>query len=104
MRTHPDGTLLVAYRFDDFELRLHPRGLSVSGQPVLLQPQPIRLLEQLVQHQGELVTREDIRRFLWPDDSFLDHEQAINFAVRKIRIALDDRADQPRFIETIPYN
>ena len=92
----------AAYRFDDFELQLNPRNLTHQQEPVLLQPQPIRLLELLVLHRGELVTRDQIRRFLWPDDSFLDHEQAINFAVRKIRIALDDRADAPRFIETVP--
>lgn len=90
------------YAFGDFELSPRPLSLSCRDAAVPLQPQPARLLAILVDRAGRVVTREEIRDEMWPDGEFLDHEQAINFAVRKIRLALDDDARSPRYVETVP--
>ena len=71
------------------------------GQKVPLQEQPFQILRLLTASPGELVTREDIRRRLWPDDTIVEFENAINAAIKKLRIALADSADEPRYIETV---
>ena len=90
------------YCFADFQLTPSPFLLRCRGEKVLLQPQPARLLVLLIERRSEIVSREEIRQEIWPGDLYLDHEQAINFAIRKVRIALGDSAKSPRFIETIP--
>jgi len=88
-------------RFDVFELDTVAVELRRQGDRVKLPPQPLRVLELLVRHGGEVVTRADIRERIW-SDSFVDFEQSLNFCIRQIREALGDTADAPRFIETLP--
>ena len=64
--------------------------------------QHLKLLEILLEHPGQVVTREELRNRLWPDESFGDFDQAVNIAIGKVRGALGDSADNPRFIETLP--
>ncbi len=90
------------YRFDVFELSTMPLRLSRAGEPITLQPQPARALKLLIENRGQIVTREMLREYLWGKGTFLDHEQGINFALRKIRIALGDSPSAPSFIETVP--
>ncbi len=88
--------------FGAFELDVEAEELRRDGRRVKLQPQPFRLLRLLASRPGHLVTRDDIRRELWPDGTFVDFDQAVNFAVRQIRDALRDSADSPLYIETVP--
>jgi DNA-binding winged helix-turn-helix (wHTH) protein/tetratricopeptide (TPR) repeat protein len=88
-------------RFDVFEVDTNAGELRRQGERVKLPPQPFRVLEFLVRHGGEVVTRADIRQRIW-SDSFVDFEQGLNFCIRQIRDALGDTADAPRFIETLP--
>ena len=88
-------------RFDVFEMDSAAGELRRQGDRVKLPPQPFRVLELLVRHGGEVVTRSDIRERIWTD-SFVDFEQGLNFCIRQIREALGDAADAPRFIETLP--
>ena len=97
----------VTYRFGEFELSTRPLGLrrrsaDGTGEPIAMQPQPARALELLAERNGGLVTREELRERLWGLDTHLDHEQAINFTIRKVRAALDDSAQNPRYVETLP--
>jgi DNA-binding winged helix-turn-helix (wHTH) protein/TolB-like protein len=94
------GNFANEVRFDAFALDLSSGELRRDGEPVRLQEQPFRLLAFLLEHAGDVVTREDLRRALWPDD-FVDFEHGLNTAVRKLRAALDDSAEHPRFIETL---
>src|SRR5882724_8258877 len=88
-------------RFDVFELDTGSGELRKNGDRIKLPPQPFRVLELLVRRGGEVVTRADIRERIWCD-SFVDFEQGLNFCVRQIREALNDTADAPQFIETLP--
>lgn len=90
------------YRFDEFELHTRPTRLLARGAAVALQPQPARALELLLQNAGRVVSREQLKEHIWGGESYLDHDQGINFAIRKIRMALDDDAGAPRFVETVP--
>jgi DNA-binding winged helix-turn-helix (wHTH) protein/tetratricopeptide (TPR) repeat protein len=87
-------------RFDVFELDTAAGELRKQGDRIKLPPQPFRVLEILVRHGGEVVTRSDIRERIWTD-SFVDFEQSLNFCIRQVREALGDTADAPRFIETL---
>jgi len=89
-------------RFEPFEFDLSTGELHKHGQPVRLQGQPARLLSLLASRPGELVSRAEIQKALWPDGRFVEFEHAINTAVKKIREALDDDSDSPKFIETLP--
>ena len=89
-------------RFAEYELDLRSRELRKHGLKVSVQDQPIRLLSTLLERPGELVTREELHRRLWPDDTFVDFEHGLNAAVKRLRTALNDVADAPRFIETLP--
>src|SRR5438132_12136397 len=88
-------------RFDDFELDLRSRELRRSGTPVLLQDQPLRILEMLVKAGGAIVPREEIIASLWPPETFVDFDRGLNTAVNKLRTALGDSAERPPFIETV---
>src|SRR6266851_2573626 len=90
------------FRFEDFELDRSVYQLRRAGRPVRLQRLPLELLYFLVERRGELVTREEIIERLWGKSVFVDSENSINTAVRKIRGALNDDADAPRFIITVP--
>src|ERR1700751_5053825 len=89
-------------RFAAFELNLATHELLRNGRPAKLGPQALRLLEFLASHPGRLVTREEIRKEIWSDTTFVDFEQGINKSVRQIRDSLNDDADKPRFVETLP--
>jgi DNA-binding winged helix-turn-helix (wHTH) protein len=89
-------------RFDVFELNLRAGELHKSGRKVKLQVLPVRVLAILLEMAGQVVTREDLREKLWPADTFVDFEHSLNTAIAKLRRALNDDSDKPRFIETLP--
>jgi DNA-binding winged helix-turn-helix (wHTH) protein len=90
------------YRFGQFELDVDAVELRRQGRRLKVQPQPFKLLVLLARRAGSLVGREDIRTELWPEGTFVDFDQSVNFAVRQIRDVLGDSADRPLYIETIP--
>src|SRR3990167_8218117 len=89
-------------RFESFELDLRTLELRKEGRVVKLQDQPVKLLALLASRPGELVLRGEIEKALWGDDEFVEFEHSINTAMRKIREALGDDLEKPRFIETLP--
>lgn len=89
-------------RFGIYELDPHAGELRKGGIRIKVQKQPLKLLEILLEHPGQLVTREELQASIWPDATFGDFDQAVNVAVAKLRGGLGDSADNPRFIETIP--
>ena len=89
-------------RFDQFEIDLEAGELRKAGTRIHLQAQPVQLLILLLQNPGKLVTREEIRHELWPADTFVDFDRSLATAVNKIRDALGDSAENPKFIETLP--
>lgn len=89
-------------RFGRFELDLQSGVLSKNGTKNRLLGQPLQLLELLLQQPGQMVTREHIQQHLWPDGTVVEFEHSVNAAVKRLRAALDDDADNPTFIETIP--
>lgn len=88
-------------RFADFEFDRHTLELRRNGEPVKLQQQPARLLAVLIEHAGDLVTRETLQKTLWGDDTFVDFDRGLNYCVKQIRAALGDSAEAPRFLETL---
>src|SRR5512143_335224 len=89
-------------RFGDFEVDLRTAELLKGGRSVRIQEKPFQVLALLLDRPGELVTREELRQALWPGDTFVDFDVGLNTAIRKLREALGDSADDPRFIETLP--
>jgi len=89
-------------RFSTFELDVRAGELRKQGVRIKLQEQPLRILEMLLAHPGQLVTREELRSRLWPSDTFVDFDHSLNKAINKLREALGDSAEAPRFIETVP--
>ena len=89
-------------RFGVFEFDVETGDLWNEGHLIRLQEQPRQVLQLLLSHAGELVTREALRDELWPDETFVDFDAGLNVAVNKIRHALHDSASSPRFIETLP--
>src|SRR5271163_4589478 len=90
------------FRFGPFEVDVLAGELRKAGILIKLQPQPFHVLLLLVNRAGMVVTREDIKRDLWSDSTFVDFEHGINFAINQIRAALADSADNPRYIQTLP--
>jgi DNA-binding winged helix-turn-helix (wHTH) protein len=88
-------------RFGSFELDLRSGELYSSGRKVQLQEQPFRILRLLTECPGELVSREEIRSRLWPNGTVVEFENAVNAAIKKLRIVLGDSAEEPRYIETV---
>jgi DNA-binding winged helix-turn-helix (wHTH) protein len=88
-------------RFGGFELDTRSGELTSAGGKVPLQDQPFQILKLLTERPGEIVTREEIRRRLWPDDTVVEFENAVNAAIKKLRIALGDSAEEPRYVETL---
>ncbi len=88
-------------RFAEFELDFGRFQLYRSGQPVRLEGLPLQLLMFLIENPGQLVTREQIADQLWGKDVFVDIEQGINTAIRKVRIALEDDSVQPQYLQTV---
>ena len=89
-------------RFGAFELDRQSGELYKQGAKLKLHGQPIAVLSLLLDHPGELVTREEIRKHLWPDDTFVDFEHSLNTHIKKLRQVFDDDAETPRYIETLP--
>jgi cholera toxin transcriptional activator len=89
-------------RFKTFELDLNSRELRRNGLRLKLQGQPLEVLAMVLERPGELVKRDQLRRRLWPEDTFVDFEHGLNSTIRRLREALGDRAENPRFIETLP--
>src|SRR5580698_2943623 len=89
-------------RFGAFEVDLRSGELHKHGIRIRLQDQPFQVLVLLLEHSGELVTREELQRKLWPADTFVDFDTSLNSAIKKLRDALADYAEEPRYIETIP--
>src|SRR5215471_13261958 len=90
------------FRFGPYEFRPRTRELYKHGVKIRLRPQPLRVLEVLLEHASEPVSREELRQQLWPADTFVDFEHGLNTAVKELRAVLSDSADQPRYIETLP--
>jgi Tol biopolymer transport system component/DNA-binding winged helix-turn-helix (wHTH) protein len=88
--------------FDRFELDLRSGELRKDGRRIRLQAQPFQLLALLIENAGEVVTRDEVCRALWQTDTFVDFEHSVAAAVSKIREALGDSAENPRFVETLP--
>ena len=89
-------------RFGTYEVSLQSGELRKAGLRIRVQQQPMKLLEILLERPGEVVTREELRARIWSDDTFGDFDQAVNIAIAKLRSALGDAAENPRFIETLP--
>ena len=89
-------------RFKSFEFDLGTRELRRNGLKLKLQGQPVEVLAMLLLRPGQVVTREEIQRRLWPKDTFVDFEHSLNSTIRRLRDALGDSAGNPRFIETVP--
>jgi len=89
-------------RFGEFELDLSTRELWADGTKESLAPQPFQVLQLLIENRSQLVTRQALIKRLWPSDTFVDYEQGLKQAVNRLREALNDSAEKPRFIETLP--
>jgi DNA-binding winged helix-turn-helix (wHTH) protein len=89
-------------RFDSFEVDLRSGEMWKHGTRLRLQDQPFQVLRLLLERRGEIVTREELRQRLWLADTFVDFDDGLNTAVKKIRDLLGDSAERPRYIETIP--
>jgi serine/threonine protein kinase/Tol biopolymer transport system component len=101
-QTYGDAMRRSLVRFGIFQLDLSAVELCKDGRHIELEDQPFHVLSLLVQRPGEVVTREEVRRVLWPTETVVEFDQGLNTAIEKIRQALDDSAESPRFIETIP--
>jgi tetratricopeptide (TPR) repeat protein/DNA-binding winged helix-turn-helix (wHTH) protein len=97
-----DGGAAQIIRFGIFEADLRSGELRKNGFKVPLQGQPFQVFSILLRHSGKLVTREELRREVWPEDTFVDFDHGLNTAITKIRTALGDSAENPRFVETMP--
>lgn len=96
------GTPSPVLRFGPFELRTHPRELYKHGIKLKVRPQPLQVLHTLLSRAGAVVSRDDLRRELWTAETFVDFEHSLNTAMRELRTALGDAANEPRYIETLP--
>jgi DNA-binding winged helix-turn-helix (wHTH) protein/Flp pilus assembly protein TadD len=92
----------TSLKFGSFVVDLAAGEVRKNGFRIRLQENPLRVLALLAEKQGQLVTREELRKRLWPEDTFVDFENGLNAAVSKLRDALSDSAENPRYIETIP--
>src|SRR5450631_3778348 len=89
-------------RFDAFDVDMRSGEVRKHGIRLKLHRQPFQVLSLLLEHPGDLVTREELRQKLWPGDTFVDFDTGLNSAVKKLRDALCDSAEEPRYIETLP--
>jgi eukaryotic-like serine/threonine-protein kinase len=99
----PETSLKVTrYRFGPFDLDPEEGALARHGVRVRLQDLPYRLLAMLVERAGEVVTREELRQRLWPQNTFVEFDNSLGVAIRKVRESLNDNADSPQYVETVP--
>jgi len=96
-----DRHLAGRLRFGVFEMDLRAGELRKHGLKIRIQEQPFQVLAMLVEHVGEVVTREELQKKLWPADTFVDFDHGLNKAINKIREALSDSSESPRFVETV---
>lgn len=94
--------MLNRLRFGSFELDVRSRELRNGSARVRLQEQPFEILCMMLKRAGDVVTREELRHRLWPEGTFVDFEHSLNAAVKRLRAALGDDAENPRFVETLP--
>src|ERR1051325_513569 len=95
------ATPASSVRFGAFELDLRAGELRKDGHRIRLQEQPFQILRILLESPGEVVSRQEIRKRLWPDDTVVEFDHSINAAVKRLRDALRESADKPRYIETV---
>src|SRR5215475_1865738 len=95
-------TSVVITRFGPFEVRPDSRELYKFGTRIKIRPQPFLVLSLLIEHAGQVITREQFQQRLWPSDTFVDFEHSLNTAIKELRGILSDSATEPRYIETIP--
>src|SRR5688572_26703719 len=88
--------------FGEFRLSVGEASLTREGRAVKVAPQPFKVLTILVMRPGQLVTREELQKELWPGDTFVDFDQGLNFCIKQVRAALGDSADAPKYVETVP--
>jgi DNA-binding winged helix-turn-helix (wHTH) protein len=89
-------------RFEVFEVDLRAQELYKAGRKIKLQIQPFQVLAMLLERPGEVVTRDEMQKRLWPADTFVDFDHSLNTAIKKLRQALGDDQKKPRFVETLP--
>jgi DNA-binding response OmpR family regulator len=87
--------------FGPFKLDLKAGELHQDGRKIGLQEQPFQVLKMLLEHPGEVVTREEIRRKLWPNDTIVEFDESINAVIKKLRLALGDSAEEPQYVEAV---
>jgi DNA-binding winged helix-turn-helix (wHTH) protein len=90
------------HKFGAFVADVRAGELLKAGKRIRVQLQPMQVLAALLETPGEIVTREELRRRIWPEDTFVDFEHSLNTAIKKLRQALGDRADKSKYIETLP--
>jgi eukaryotic-like serine/threonine-protein kinase len=95
-------TASESFRFGEFELDLHTGELRHNGQTTILQEQSFHILAALLERPGRLITRDELRKRVWSSHTFVDFDQGLNKAVNRLRDVLQDSAEHPRFIETLP--
>jgi len=88
--------------FDAYEVRLRAGELYKAGRKIKLQVQPFQVLAMLLECPGDVVTREELQKRLWPADTFVDFDHSLNTAIKKLRQALSDDKKKPRYVETLP--
>src|SRR5215831_12407992 len=96
-----EETLPRCVRFGRFSLDLKAGELRAGNSAVLLQEQPLNVLRILIENEGALVSREEIRKRLWPNDTIVEFEHSINAAINKLRKALGDQVAEPQYIQTV---
>ena len=96
------GCSPLVTRFDVFEVDLRAGELYKAGRKIKLQVLPFQALALLLERPGEVITREEFEKRLWPDDTFVDFDHSLNTAIKKLRQALGDDNKKPRFVETLP--
>src|SRR5262252_7255620 len=96
------ASILQLVRFAQFEVDFRAGELRKNGRRIRLQDQPLQVLSLLLENPGEVVTREEVRQKLWLGNTFVDFDHGLNNAINRLRQALNDSADSPRFIETLP--
>src|SRR6516162_2263362 len=87
--------------FGPFKLDLKAGELLQDGRKIRLQEQPFQVLKMLLEHPGQVVTREEIKKKLWPNDTIVEFDHSINAAIKKLRLALGDSAEEPQYVETV---
>src|SRR4051812_19505174 len=97
-----DTGIQAVFRFGVFEADARSGELRKSGVRMALQEQPFRVLVELLQRSGSVVTRDELQAALWPGDTFVDFDHGVNVAIARLREALGDDSSRPRFIETLP--